>query len=136
MKNKLSIFLISMSLFGCASQVTVEGDKEYCSIESPSLTAWAYNQKGYYRLLEVCRDGNGTKCSQELLENAMKPKYDVARLESLIAEREKQKLVCGNNLPNEKRYSIDDEFYNKILSRMKSKVKNKEPSSLFSNWFN
>lgn len=136
MKYKILLSLsIGLILSGCASQITVEENKDYCTIESPTLTAWAYNQKGYYHLKKVCKDASGNNCSEELLKHSQKPKFNVVKLDSLIAEREKQKLLCGNKLPNDKRYLINDDFYNKILSNMKSKVKNKEGSSLWNDWF-
>jgi hypothetical protein len=131
------IFLIVPTLLlinGCASVITIEQTTD-CLIESPTLTAWAYNLKGEYHLIKVCKDGNGNKCSQELLEHAKDPIFNVKKIESLIAEREKQKLMCGNSLSGEKRYTINDNFYNKILSSMKAKVKEKKGSSFWNDLF-
>ena len=133
MKIKIIMSLVSVLLLnGCANNVvkkTVETGSCEEDYEVPTLTAWAYNHRSYQHFLDVCKDADGKACSLDLIARAEDPQFNTCRLESLIAQREGQKLLCGNALKSENRYTIDDKEYNRILANMKKNIKNNEKSN-------
>lgn len=132
MKIMISLFL-SLFLSACANNniviKTVETGSCEEDYEVPTLTAWAYNHRSYQHFLDVCKDADGKACSLDLIERAVDPQFNTCRLESLISQRESQKLLCGNSLKKENRYTIDDKEYNRILANMKKIIKNNEKSN-------